>query len=57
MKRQLEKIAALLEDLGVPAVVSFSEEPHKKRTDLPARVEWALIACTIVTNEPKKGAP
>lgn len=53
MKRQLEKIKTLMDDIGVPPYVTFAEEPHKRRSDLPARVEWALIACTMVVKEEK----
>lgn len=41
---QTRKIAALLDDVGVPKGVMFDEEPGKVRTDLPARVEFALLA-------------
>lgn len=41
---QLRKIKALMDDVGVPKEIVFSEEPNKRRSDLPARVEWALAA-------------
>lgn len=51
MAVQLQKIGSLLTDVGVPKAVSFLEDPHKIRTDLPGRVEWALLACATAPNE------
>jgi hypothetical protein len=50
MHRQLGKIRALLDELGIPRVVMFDDEPGKERTDLPARVEWALLALAAPQN-------
>jgi hypothetical protein len=52
--REREKIEALLEEVGVPKAVTFAEAPSVQRTDLPARVEWALIACVSVTDKLKE---
>lgn len=49
VRAQLQKISALLDELGVPKAVVFKEEPNKNRTDLPARVEWALLAASTAT--------
>lgn len=57
MERQLETIKALLDDLGIPPFVTFAEAPHKKRTDLPARVKWALIVCSLASRDLDKVAP